>query len=101
MSSHLISRRLAYLRHLSWYLSRSKPIPLCSDLDPFLPVPDLTGVTVTWPTRYSWPQAGPRLDQVKSALSAYVPIEQHSGTNRDRVWRAAGGFPVPQAEYDL
>jgi len=41
------------------------------------------------------------LDQVKSALSAYVPIEQHSGTNRDRVWRAAGGFPVPQAEYDL
>lgn len=101
MSSHLITRRLVCLRHLPWYLSRPRPIPLCSDLDVFLPLPDLAGVTVTWPTRYSWPPAGRVLDQVKDALSAYVPIEQRPVANRDRVWHAQGGFPVPRAEYNL
>jgi hypothetical protein len=70
-------------------------IPLCSNLDQYLPFPDLTGVRILWPSRYSWTFGSLCLGMVKDALTSSVPLEIRHICDRDRGWHDRGGFPVP------
>ncbi len=88
-------RTLSYLRHLDWYLSRRAEVPLSSDLDATLPLPDLSGVCVAWPVRYAWPLGGRFLELVKRSLERLVPVVAAVPAAQDSRWRAEGGFPVP------
>ena len=90
-----------HVRHLSWYLDRPSEIPLCSDLDQCLPLPDLTGVKILWPNRYSWTHGSFCLDMVKDALASIVPVELRDVSERDREWHERSGFPVPTDKLDL
>lgn len=90
-----LRRLAAYTRYLNWYVSKPYEIPLCSDLDHRLPLPDLTGVRILWPNRYSWPNGSQCLELVKDALACIVPVEVQNVSERDREWHERGGFPVP------
>jgi glycosyltransferase involved in cell wall biosynthesis len=91
----------SYLRHLNWYLGDPGPIPLCSDLDRHLPLPDLRHAKVLWPSRYSWTHAASRLDPIRKALSRFVPIELFDVKDRDWDWSTRGGFPLPDDKHHL
>jgi hypothetical protein len=93
-----LSRLARHLRYLNWYLDRPSEIPLCSDLDECLPLPDLTDVRILWPNRNSSSIAAFCLEMVKDALGRIVPVEVREVPPRDREWHARGGFPVPADE---
>jgi len=90
-----LRRWVSHARHLSWYLDRPSEIPLCSDLDECLPLPDLTGVRILWPNRYSWPRGSVFLDVLKNALRRLVRVKSTSISAADSHWHDRGGFPVP------
>jgi len=90
-----------HLRHLNWYVAPPSEIPLVSDLDEWLPLPDLTEVTISWPNRYSSRPGSFCLEMIKDALKRIVPIEVREVSPRDREWHARGGFPMPEDKKGL
>jgi len=92
---------LSYLRHLNWYLGDAGQMPLCSDLDRDLPLPDLKHLRVLWPNRYSWSRAELRLEPIKRELSRWIPVELYDVALRDFDWHRKGGFPVPAENLSL
>jgi len=89
-------RRLTqHARYLGWYLSSTSEIPLCSDLDECLPLPDLSGIQIVWPDRYSWLPGSSCLDVMRNALQVFVPVVSQGVLEVDRKWHERGGFPVP------
>lgn len=90
-----LPRLAQHARHFSWYVNNPSEIPLCSDLDKYLPFPDLTGVRILWPNRYSWRSGWLCVGMVKDALTSIVPLEVRHICARDREWHDRGGFPVP------
>jgi hypothetical protein len=86
---------VGHVRHLNWYVDKPSEIPLCSDLEQCLPLPDLTGIKILWPNRYSWAYGSWRLELVKDALACIVPVEVRNVPERDHAWHERGGFPVP------
>lgn len=96
-----LRRLVGHVRHLNWYVDRPSEIPLCSDLDESLPLPDLTGVRILWPNRYSSSIAAFCLEMVKDALGRIVPVQVGEVPPGDREWHARGGFPVPADKLDL
>jgi hypothetical protein len=96
-----LRRWVSHARYLNWYLDRPSEIPLCSDLDECLPLPDLARVRILWPNRYSSSIAAFSLEMVKDALGRIVPVRVGEVQLRDREWHARGGFPVPADKQDI
>lgn len=95
-------RRLAqHALHLSWYVNNPAEIPLSSDLNQYLPLPDLTGVRILWPSQYSWNSGPSCLGMVKDALTSFVPVKVRNIGEVDRGWHDRGGFPVPSDKSRL
>jgi|HubBroStandDraft_1064217.scaffolds.fasta_scaffold15798_3 hypothetical protein len=90
-----LNRLVGHVGYLNWYLDRPSEIPLCSDLNESLPLPDLTDVKILWPNRYSWSGGSLCMGMVKEALASIVPVELRDVSERDREWHERGGFPVP------
>jgi Glycosyl transferases group 1 len=90
-----LRRSLGHIRHLVWYVNGLSELPLCSDLNQRLPLPDLTDVRILWPKRYAWPRAALHLDVLRDALARIVPVKFRIVSDRDRAWHQRGGFPVP------
>jgi len=96
-----LRRLVGHVRHLNWYLDKPSEIPLCSDLDQCLPLPDLTGVKILWPNRNSWTYGSFCLGMVKDALAHIVPVAVQNVSERDRKWHERGGFPVPDDKTSI
>jgi hypothetical protein len=96
-----LRRLVGHVRHLNWYVDNPFEIPLCSDLDQCLPLPDLTGVTISWPNRYSWTHGSLCMGMVRDALARIVPVEVRDVSEKDREWHERGGFPVPVDKLDF
>jgi hypothetical protein len=94
----IVRRLFGYGQHIDWYLFRPAEIPLQTDLDLCLPLPDLTNVKILWPKRYSWSYAPLYLDMIKQALASLVPVEICDVSPADAEWHRLGGFPVPAEE---
>lgn len=86
------------LKNLRWYIRSPKEIPLSSNLQDVLPLPDLTGVRVDWPEKYSWSQGNWYLDMVRNALSQFVPVVISPISKNDIFWHEKGGFPLHQTQ---
>jgi len=96
-----LGRLAGHVRYLNWYVDQPSEIPLCSDLDQFLPLPDLTDVKILWPNRYSWTHGSLCLGMVKDALASIVPVEVRDVSEGVREWHERGGFPVPSDKTSL
>jgi hypothetical protein len=96
-----LKRLAGHARYLSWYVLSPSEIPLCSDLEECLPLPELTGIKISWPGRYSWPSGSSCLGIVKDSLQRFVPVGTCDVSETDRDWHDRGGFPVPADKAEV
>jgi len=92
-----INKVTSYLRHLKQHLGYHQ-MPLYSDLDQRLPLPDLKNVKVLWPNKYCW-HGDRALEPLKKELSRIVPLELYDVEDKKFVWHEKGGFPVPHDKF--
>ena len=93
-----IRKLSSYLRHLKRQLNYHQ-MPLYSNLDKGLPLPNLKNVKVLWPNKYSW--HGRPLDPLKKELSRIVPVELYDVKDKKFDWHQKGGFPVPHDKFSF
>jgi glycosyltransferase involved in cell wall biosynthesis len=96
-----LQKWLSHARHFNWYLGRAAEVPICSDLDDYLPLPKLKHAKILWPNRYSWIVGTWKIDLLKTALSRFLPIETYNVEERCFGWHEKGGFPVPDGKLPL
>jgi glycosyltransferase involved in cell wall biosynthesis len=88
-------KSLSYLWHLNWYLNAPGQMPLTSDLDQYLPLPNLRCAKIFWPNRYCWDRGKRKLDLMERELSRFAPVERYDVAAKGFEWHSKGGFPVP------
>jgi glycosyltransferase involved in cell wall biosynthesis len=85
-----------YLRYFNWLRLNPSEMPLYSNLDESLPLPELNNVKVLWPDRYSYVHGLSNLEVIRSSFLRLVPVVTYDTTAVHQDWRNEGGFPVPE-----